>query len=1603
MTRKFLYRTGRSDSFCVFARMFLVGILLPLLSPCVQADQYDVLRNNWVTILTGMTNLTPGATNNYNTNDPYIAANISSNVVHAALYQGYMTNNTNASYLFSNIPITNGSNQDSAFMVSCYSQLQEMATAYVLQGSSLQGNQTLLTNIIHGLDWMNANWYNSNTPHDLTKAFPSAWGWHDLEIVVPQALEATVALIYTNLTSNQIAAYMAAISQQEQYNTNTPASTPHFTGANCANKANVITLQGVLSKNSVQITQGGASYGQFVFPYVTNGDGFYTDGSFVFHSQSNSAGVNPPYYGGHAYNSGYGMTLLSVTPPTMQLLSGSSWDMTNPASSTYASAWTNLIPWVYNSFWPDVYNGGALLITDGRQRVYANPAFAHGEVVMEAFLRISTFVDATNAAKMQSIVKFWAQTNTVEPFLKNCSLSVLPAAEILMTNTNIAPAQALVGNFLFPCMDCAVQFTTNWCLAIAGYSTRMFDYESINGDNLWGWHQCDGLTTLDNADQSQYNGGYWWTVDPYRLPGTTVDPWQALTNAQGQSVNSTENWVGGVSWNGCGAFGMRLNDQAAFSNPLTAQKSWFLFTNEVICLGAGITDTNNHEIETIVENRLLSTNGTDAFQLNGTNFSSILNTSNSVAAVNWAHLTGRTNGSDVSWYFPGAPTIQVVRESRAGSQQNVMSTGSSTAMTNNYLKFWFSHGSTPSNATYQYVILPGFSADAAASYASNPPISILENSTNAQCIQQTQLGITAANFWKGGSYSVGGITCSGPASVLVQSNGAYLDLCVSDPTQTNVRTVSVSYAVPSGYQYLGGSSGITNIVTGTTNVGFTATVANAKGQTFHARFYTTVQAAAVYANTNQIYDGMGEAATVTVLPTAAQSLCSVLYSSSTYGPSTIPPVNTGLYVLSTVSADSNYIVSGTGTLTISQAVPAIAIFNTNQLYSGSPEPVSVTTLPAGLPVSVTYSNSAYGPSTTPPTAVGTYSVTATIAGTANYSSAVTNAVFLISSDLPAIQGNTNPVALLGQPFLYQIQAANSPTGFAASNLPAGLMLNTNTGLISGMIAAAGTNTFTVYAANGYGTNSAAIRLTTTNITSAFPVAGIYSWSCPTNVASLQVQCWGGGGAGGSALKTGSGNTQYAAGGAGGAYAMVSNYPVTPGTSYTISVGTGGVNNSTNAGTAVSGGDSWIGTSTNEPTNGCIAKGGAGGGSAVGTSQTVENGGTGTTNGNIGSTLYAGGSGKLGSHANAYSGGGGAGAGTNASGASATNATGAVALGGGGGGGNGLTGSGSGGNGTAPGGGGAGAVAGTASINYAGGQGGSGQVILTAAQLSGSVTLSNLSQTYSALAKPVAVATLPDGLPVSVTYGNTSYGPSTNPPTNAGSYAVSVIITNSTYAGSASGTLTILPASPVITFSGPATYPYNGNPRSLSATVSPSLVPVSVTYGGSPTAPVAVGSYTVLASNAADAVNSNWIASSASTLLTIYDPTDNWRQAYYGSPGNIGFAASDALCGNGHDNNTAYVFGLNPTSLVSAPLLTLSNGSNGVLTMSFTAQAAGTGPGYSGLTRYYNLEAATNIGSGATWSAVTGYSNILGSNQTVTYSTNTSGGPKWFYRLKAWLQ
>jgi hypothetical protein len=121
-----------------------------------------------------------------------------------------------------------------------------------------------------------------------------------------------------------------------------------------------------------------------------------------------------------------------------------------------------------------------------------------------------------------------------------------------------------------------------------------------------------------------------------------------------------------------------------------------------------------------------------------------------------------------------------------------------------------------------------------------------------------------------------------------------------------------------------------------------------------------------------------------------------------------------------------------------------------------------------------------------------------------------------------------------------------------------------------------------------------------------------TWICPQGVTSIQVEAWGAGGAGGGAT----GNPSAGGGGAGGAYVKNLSLTVIPGTSYSVTVGTGGAGNA-----AANGGNGNPSTFalTVTPSTYIIKSVGGNGGLVSSSDSTSAAGGAAVSTGNIGGT------------------------------------------------------------------------------------------------------------------------------------------------------------------------------------------------------------------------------------------------------------------------------------------------------------------------------------------------------------------------------------------------
>ncbi len=657
-----------------------------------------------------------------------------------------------------------------------FDRLRILAIAYSTDGSTYENDATLLSAISTSLQWLSTNRYNTT----ITKS----GNWWEWEIGAPLSLLDTVVILRNSLSNTLVTALMNAIDrftydparQGDDGATGNNGSTAD--AANRVWKAQIVLIRAIVVEDATKFNSGLSALSSS-YPDVTSGDGFYADGSFIQHT-------------GLAYTGGYGMSFLQRAALVLYLLDG-----TNQAQTT--ASWSTLLNRVYTAFEPTLYRGGMLDMTMGRtiSRSYAQD-LAIGEQVAATVALLAQIAPATDAAAFKSMVKYWiaAHTATRSVFtydpLSPISLDIIRLLQAIKNDSTITNRGELLANYQFPAMDRVVHKRTNFAFAVSMYSNFIENYESINDENLHGFYTGSGMTYLYNSDTSAYQSDFWPTVDPYRLPGTTIDKRALADSAMHDQKGKSP--VGGAAIGQSGITGMYLN---AYSGDLVCKKTWFMFGDYILCAGTRITDTSTNDVETIVENRNVgdATGGTNDVVFNSTTNKVLLTlgTTETLSSASWVNISGV--GGYV--FLSGAnPTLKGLRERRSGTWVAINDRNSSPTdtRTRTYITLWLDHGTAPAQQTYAYVMMPGATASATAAYAAAPVITLSENSGSAQYAYGTFSGSTVhgAVFWNDGTYSSGLMTANTSAFVFLRQTSTAIDIAVADPTEARTANIVVT-------------------------------------------------------------------------------------------------------------------------------------------------------------------------------------------------------------------------------------------------------------------------------------------------------------------------------------------------------------------------------------------------------------------------------------------------------------------------------------------------------------------------------------------------------------------------------------------------------------------------------------------------------------------------------------------------------------------------------------------------------------------------------------------------------------------------------------------
>lgn len=569
----------------------------------VTADDCTDVKKNWVRSLVG-----DESTNDISDSD--IKAEIDNINTTAKNSQKRLIKEENSSEIFTGI-----TSVSTTHISSAYSHVYNMACAYSCYGGELYHNDELLSDIIYALDWLKANRYNSDIHKKSDKA---AWlvtgfdNWYDWAIGTPQVLIPTLIMI-EDAIGDKVTQYL------EFFDSHVPL--PRMTGSNFTTMAlevigsallkndssKILEVQTMITKNFLYVDDNvrfaeSMLKGERATYTEAKGAGFFTDGSYILHTL-------------HPHTGSYGASQFGAYVDFITLFAGTNFDMKIPFADNISEIFEN-------AFDAAIFDGKIFRWTLGR--VPDQDTFNKFSVYVDAF-KAAPSLGAESEQKIYEIIGELADDH-YQNIVESLPVYCIKHFKKIYQNKSGLPQNNGDTNKVFYNVDKVVQKNENWGFSVSMSSSRIFNYESINSQNMDGWYLSDGRTEYYlKGSNINATKTYWSSINKYRLPGTTVDTQERRLASihQGNEYLSSKDFVGGATLGDYGAAAMHLESYhnekdfgadggsygglaPAHQSDLTAKKAYFMFDDEIVCLGSEVNAKNNNDAEvlTIVDNVL---------------------------------------------------------------------------------------------------------------------------------------------------------------------------------------------------------------------------------------------------------------------------------------------------------------------------------------------------------------------------------------------------------------------------------------------------------------------------------------------------------------------------------------------------------------------------------------------------------------------------------------------------------------------------------------------------------------------------------------------------------------------------------------------------------------------------------------------------------------------------------------------------------------------------------------------------------------------------------------------------------------------------------------
>ena len=317
--------------------------------------------------------------------------------------------------------------------------------------------------------------------------------------------------------------------------------------------------------------------------------------------------------------------------------------------------------------------------------------------------------------------------------------------------------------------------------SVKSFSTRTQQNESGNGENLKGYFLSNGNTclTMSGEEYSEIFALWDWNY----VPGVTAPSLESVPGPRHNwGVTGTSTFAGGVSDSLYGASVYSYYDDYNSMNT-GANKGYFFFDDEIICLGSNIQ--SDHQVVTAVEQcwsvgvvEIIEKEGATCVCHNGVGYYFPFNTydellcRDEIVKGNWHGVDSNLKDSVIS----GKTFLLAIKHNLSNSQE------------------------------YAYIVVPGTNKSEMESYMEKGNVEIVANNDSIQAVKNKSLEIWELIFYKGCtlSHSELDIKASRPCAIIFKYGDTGKPIVhVSDPGQTGEDIYLEIRDKKNGFEYKG--------------------------------------------------------------------------------------------------------------------------------------------------------------------------------------------------------------------------------------------------------------------------------------------------------------------------------------------------------------------------------------------------------------------------------------------------------------------------------------------------------------------------------------------------------------------------------------------------------------------------------------------------------------------------------------------------------------------------------------------------------------------------------------------------------------------------------